>query len=70
MSIMGATQKITIEVPKDLLAKARKFTGKGITQTVRSGLQVLAASEAYENLLKLEGKVRFSRTWQELKYDR
>ncbi len=63
-------RKITIEVPADLLDKAQKATGAGITQTVRTGLQLLAASQAYAQLRQLRGKVRFSRTAAELKTDR
>jgi len=67
---MSAARKITVEVPRDLLSKAQRASGKGITQTVRTGLQLLAASQAYDRLLKSQGKVRFSRSWQELKDDR
>jgi hypothetical protein len=67
---MGAARKITVEVPRDLLNKAQRASGKGITQTVRTGLQLLAATQAYDHLLRLQGKVRFSRSWQELKDDR
>jgi hypothetical protein len=67
---MGAARKITVEVPRDLLNKAQRASGKGITQTVRTGLQLLAASRAYDRLLQSQGKVRFSRSWQELKDDR
>jgi hypothetical protein len=65
-----ATRKITIEVPADLLEKAQEATGAGITQTIRTGLQLAAASLAYDRLLELRGKVKFSLTWQELKDDR
>jgi hypothetical protein len=65
-----ATRKITVEIPQDLLEKAQQASGSGITQTVRTGLQLLAASPAYDNLRQLRGKVRFSRTWEELKDDR
>jgi hypothetical protein len=67
---MSAARKITVEVPRDLLNKAQRASGKGITQTVRTGLQLLAASQAYDRLLQSQGKVRFSRSWQELKDDR
>jgi hypothetical protein len=63
-------RKITIEVPPDLLDKAQRATGAGITQTVRTGLQLVAASQAYARLRQLRGKVRFSRTLAELKSDR
>jgi hypothetical protein len=65
-----ATRKITVEVPADLLDKAQQATGAGITQTIRTGLQLAAASRAYDRLLELRGKVKFSLTWQELKDDR
>jgi hypothetical protein len=65
-----ATRKITVEIPQELLEKAQQASGSGITQTIRTGLQLLAASQAYDNLRQLRGKVRFSRTWEELKEDR
>src|SRR5271163_519598 len=68
--IMSTARKITVEIPDDLLQKAQIASGTGITQTVRTGLQLLAASQAYDRLLQLRGKVRFSRTSEELKEDR
>lgn len=70
MVMSPALKKVTIEVPEDLLEKAQQATGAGITQTIRTGLQLVAASQAYDQLLQLRGKVRFSRTWEELKDDR
>lgn len=67
---MGKARKITIEVPEDLLKKAQRASGSGVTQTVRAGLQLMAASEAYARLLQFRGKVRFSRSVEELKDDR
>jgi hypothetical protein len=64
------SRKITLEVPADLLKKAQLATGAGVTQTVRTGLQLLAASRAYDRLRQLRGKVHFSRTLAELKDDR
>ena len=63
-------RKITWEVPEALLEKAQRVTGAGITQTVRAGLQLVAASEAYARLRQLRGKLRFSRAARELKADR
>jgi hypothetical protein len=68
--IMTKARKITVEVPEDLLEKAQRASGSGVTQTVRASLQLMAASEAYARLLKLRGKVRFSRSAEELKDDR
>lgn len=67
---METARKITVEVPEDLLEKAQRATGTGITQTVRAGLQLVAASQTYAQLRQLRGKVRFSRTSAELKSDR
>ncbi|MGC2772404.1 MAG: hypothetical protein WA232_11940 [Candidatus Sulfotelmatobacter sp.] len=67
---MTTPRKITVEIPDDLLAKAQQASGTGITQTIRAGLQLLAASQAYDRLLQMRGKVRFSRSFEELKEDR
>jgi len=67
---METARKITVEVPLDLLEKAQLASGTGITQTVRAGLQLVAASRTYDRLRHLRGKVRFTRTWAELKADR
>ena len=65
-----AARKITVEIPVDLLEKAQRASGTGITQTVRAGLQLIAATRTYDRLRQLRGKVRFSRTVDELKADR
>lgn len=68
--IVETTRKITVEVPPQLLERAQRASGAGITQTVRTGLQLVAASQAYDRLRGLRGKVRFTRTLAELKADR
>ena len=67
---MEAARKITIEVPAELLEKAQRASGAGVTQTVRAGLELVAASQTYARLRQLRGKVRFSRTLAQLKADR
>ncbi len=67
---MRLTRKITLEVPVDLLDKAQRASGSGVTQTVRAGLQLIAASQTYARLRSLRGKVQFSRSAAELKADR
>lgn len=64
---LSPTQKITLEVPRGLLKQAQRASGKGISETVRSGLELVAASDVYERLLKMEGKVKFGMTWQQVK---
>lgn len=66
----AAARKVTVELPAELLNKAQKASGAGITQTIRAGLELIAAGRAYERLLQLQGKVRFSRSLEELKADR
>ncbi len=68
--LVETARKITVEVPPELLEKAQQATGEGITQTVRTGLELVAASQTYARLRQLRGKVRFSRTSAELKADR
>jgi hypothetical protein len=67
---MEMARKITVEVPLELLEKAQRASGTGVTQTVRAGLQLVAASRTYAGLRRLRGKVRFTRTLAELKADR
>jgi hypothetical protein len=67
---MAIARKITVEVPPELLEKAQRASGTGITETVRTGLQLVAASRTYARLRQLRGKVRFSRSLAELKADR
>jgi hypothetical protein len=70
LECMGAARKITVEVPTELLEKAQRASGTGVTDTIRTGLRLLAASQAYARLRQARGKVRFSRTSKELKADR
>ena len=67
---MDKACKITVEIPRELLEKAQRASGAGITKTVRTGLQLVAASGTYERLRQLRGKVQFTRTIRDLKADR
>jgi len=67
---MEITRKVTARVPWELLEKAQRASGTGIAQTVRIGLQLVAASGTYARLRQLRGKVVFSRSLAELKSDR
>ena len=67
---MSTGRKITVEIPAELLGGAQEVSGTGVTQTVRAGLELIAASNDYAQLRALRGKVRFSRTAEELKFDR
>jgi hypothetical protein len=67
---MEARRKITVLVRSELLAKAQKASRAGIRETVRKGLELLAASDAYDRLLNIRGKVKFSVDLHELRSDR
>ena len=67
---MDPTQRITVHVPADLLEKARRSTGQGITATVREGLQLVAAAEAYREVRALRGRVRVPVDLDKLREDR
>ena len=67
---MKTARKITVEVPSGLLEKAQRASGSGVTQTVRTGLELVPASHANARLRRLRGQVRFTRTLAELKSDR
>jgi hypothetical protein len=67
---MEAPRKITVEVQPELLEKAQRAIGAGITETVRTGLKLVAATQTYARLRQLRGRVRFSRSPAELKADR
>ena len=67
---MGAAKKITVHVPASLLEQAQRSTGQGITETIRRGLQLVAASEAYKKLRALRGKVSISVDIESLREDR
>jgi hypothetical protein len=68
--VTQTARKITVEVPAALLEKAQQASGKGITQTIRTGLELVAASQAYERMRQLRGKIQFTLTAAELKDDR
>lgn len=67
---MPAAKKITVNVPKHLLLRAQESTGKGVTETIRQGLQLVAARRAYRKLRQLKGRVKFSIDLKSLRADR
>ena len=67
---MAFSKKVTVHLPAELLRKAQKSTGDGITETIRKGLELVAANEAYERLRSLRGKVKFSIDLKTMREDR
>ncbi len=67
---MNQMRKITVEVPSRDLENAQALTGEGVSETVRAALKKLASIQAQHELRKLRGKVKFSMSLEELRYDR
>ena len=63
-------QKISTQLSKELLDEAIEVTNKGITETIRLGLESLIRFNAYQNIRKLKGKVKFSIDLKELRKDK
>ncbi len=63
-------QKITAYLPKELLDNAQNMTGKGITETLRIGLEKVLQTSNYQKLLVLYGKYKSNINLQELRKDR
>ena len=67
---MSEMRKITAFVPAELLASAQAYTGEGVTETLRQGLEKLAHQALYDRLRALKGKVKFDISLDELREDR
>ena len=65
-----AERKITVHVPEDLLDRAQKSSGQGVTETVRQGLRLVAAGDTFRRVAKLRGQVKFSLDLARLREDR
>lgn len=63
---MGDMRKITVEVDAKTLEAARA-EGAGVAETIRTALERQARAFAWQRLAALRGKVKFDRTWQELR---
>jgi post-segregation antitoxin (ccd killing protein) len=64
----GALRKITVEVPEDVLERARD-KGEGVTEVVRRALELRASQRAWKRLQRWSGKVRWSKSLEELRED-
>ncbi len=52
---MGATRRISANLPAALLKKARRATGKGITETLVTGLDLVSRTVAARKASRLKG---------------
>ena len=55
---MVSPRRVTANLPGDLLDDAMGVTGKGITETLVQGLQLVRRTRAYGKAMALRGKVR------------
>ena len=60
-------QKVTVMLPRELVERAKRVTGLGLTPILRRGLEAVAATQAYETLRQLRGKEKFSISLKELR---
>jgi hypothetical protein len=67
---MTAIRKITVHVPEDLLKKAQRETGEGVTETVRQGLTLVSARSAYSRLRRMRGTVHLTLDLDDIRKDR
>jgi len=66
---MEAPRRVTVEVPAELMKRAQESTGRGVTATIRQGLELVAAAKTFDELRRMKGKVRFSIDLDELRED-
>jgi len=48
-------KRITANLPEDLLEEAMETTGKGITDTLTEGLELVRRTRAYRKAMELRG---------------
>lgn len=56
-SIGSGAQKVTMNLPAELLAEAQAVTGEGITETVRRGLELVRRSGSLDKARALRGRL-------------
>lgn len=54
---MMTVKRVTANLPAGLLEQAMETTGKGITETLTEGLELVRRTRAYRKALDLRGKI-------------
>jgi hypothetical protein len=67
---MKAQKKVTVLLPTDLINQALTASGLGLTPTLRRGLELVAAKDAYKKLLAIKGKFDLDLDLEEMRKDR
>ncbi len=60
-------QKITVEVPRDILERAKAYTGEGTTDIIRRSLDEYVKMQGRLKLLSLQGSYKPSITVEEMR---
>jgi len=68
--VMSTAKKITAIIPQDLIESAQRVTGEGITQTIKTALELLAKRELYNELSSLKGTYKSKLDIAKLRQDR
>ena len=63
-------RKVTVMLPKDLVERATKASGLGLTPTIRKGLESVVVAGAYQRIRERRGKVHLTINVDELREDR
>ena len=63
-------RKVTVMLPKDLVERATKATGVGLTPTIRKGLESVVVAGAYQRIRERRCKVHLMINVDELREDR
>lgn len=63
-------RKITVNLPVELLEAALSVGERNLTETIRTGLELIAAKNSYKGLHEMRGKVTFKSSIDELRRDR
>ncbi len=63
-------RRVTVRLPKKLLEDCMELSGLGVTATIRLALEALRRMRAQHQLLALQGKIKFDRTYEQIKADR
>lgn len=55
-----ASRRISANLPFELLQEAQAVTGRGLTETLVQGLELVRRSAAYHKAQKLRGRLKLS----------
>ncbi len=55
---MNESRKITVILPDELIVRATRASGEGLTPTIRRGLELVAAKDTYTAIEGIAGKYK------------